>query len=834
MKKMEIKSTLLNAHDMRHVKNSLIRVSEIDGKEKFRVNMVEYVDDTADNEDDQFFYDMVSHIQFLNPDDEAVAYTTPDTLIYLNSPGKIGESYPFWDFIYCHECLHQLWDTFEVGKRIQANGINYDHEILNIASDCVINDYLSAIRKKKHADGLVTPEYLKEKFGVDYDRKIDTQYTLYLKLIEHIDELKNDPVCQKSFDGKIKPKSVNKQQGPTPPPMPSGKHSKEYIDGWTDAIQDVLDKKVDPLDDKRQPKDTGVKDYDAGYEDCLGNIKQGLEEGVTLSDGGSSGNGGGSDLPQIPWDVDNQSQGGGSDDSKDKKDLDANDAQQSADEAKKAADAAQKAADRAQDAADNGTGSQADADAAQDAADAAKEAAAEAQDAADASKEAADKGDKDAEGKAAQDAADAATKAKNAASDAAGGNKKGSDLNANDAHAAADNAQNSADAAKDSARAAQADVDKKRASGAPKDEIEKAQEAADRAKDAAKDAQEAADKAKKAAKAAADAASKGDSKGENDAAKEAIDAAKNAEDAARTAKEAKNEAEGKKSGSNNKGGGNNKGGSKGQGTGAADFTPEELAEIKKHGEEVIKRYQGVISGALGEFIKKCKSSVKCDENGLEAKAERGSTSWNRTMDTAINAFVRKKIFQKKRRYKTTYKKLKRGTGIVKMGDILQPGRKKIEERMDISIAFYIDRSGSMSGCIDDVFKACHTIADALKKRFKQEKVIDKQVFKSWAFDIQMHELPWGKTISASGGTMDFDKILDYINRHTKDFLINIIITDAGFSVSTQQVKDLLKSIEGMVIFVTNTASHEVEAISKETEFRTQLVYVLADPNFTVK
>ena len=830
---MEIKSTLLNASDMRHVKDSLIRVSKIDGKEKFRVNMVEYVDDTADNEDDQFFYDMISHIQFLNPDDEAVAYTTPDTLIYLNSPGQIGESYPFWDFIYCHECLHQLWDTFDVGKRIQANGINYDHEILNIASDCVINDYLSAIRKKKHADGLITPEYLKEKFGVDYDRKIDTQYTLYLKLIEHIDELKKDPVCQKSFDGKIKPKSVNKQQGPTPPPMPGGKHSKEYIDGWTDAIQDVLDKKVDPLDDKRQPKNTGVEDYDAGYEDCLGKIKQGLEDGVTLSDGGSGGNTGGSDLPQIPWDVDNQSQGGSSGSGKsgeqNNKDLDANDAQQSADEAKKAADAAQKAADRAQDAADNGTGSQADADAAKDGADKAKEAADAAQDAADKAKEAADNGDKDAEGKSAKDAADAADKAKDAANQAAGGNKKASDLNVNDAQAAADNAQNSADAAKGAARDAQAELDKKRAYGAPKSEIEKAQEAADRAKEAAKDAQTAADAAKDAAKAAKNAASKGDSKGENEAAKEAADAAKNAEDAARTAKEAKNEVEGKKSN-----GGNGSGGSKSQGTNEADFTPEELAEIKKHGEEVIKRYQGVISGAFGEFIKKCKSSVKCDENGLEAKAERGSTSWNRTMDTAINAFVKKKIFQKKRRYKSTYKKVKRGTGVVKMGSPITPGKRKIEERMDISIAFYIDRSGSMGGCIDDVFKACHTIADALKKRFKREEVIDKQVFKSWAFDMQMHELPWGKTISANGGTMDFDKILDYINRHTKDFLINIIITDAGFSVPTQQVKDLLKSIEGMVIFVTNTASHEVESISKETEFRTQLVYVLADSNFTVK
>jgi hypothetical protein len=82
--------------------------------------------------------------------------------------------------------------------------------------------------------------------------------------------------------------------------------------------------------------------------------------------------------------------------------------------------------------------------------------------------------------------------------------------------------------------------------------------------------------------------------------------------------------------------------------------------------------------------------------------------------------------------------------------------------------------------------------------------------------------------------MDFDSILDYINRHTKDYLINIIITDAEFSVPVQQVKELLKSIEGMVIFVTNSKKDEVDNISKETEFKTKLVYVLADSNFTIK
>ena len=43
-----------------------------------------------------------------------------------------------------------------------------DGYILNVASDCVINDYLSFIRKKEMPDNLITPEYLKEKYGVEY------------------------------------------------------------------------------------------------------------------------------------------------------------------------------------------------------------------------------------------------------------------------------------------------------------------------------------------------------------------------------------------------------------------------------------------------------------------------------------------------------------------------------------------------------------------------------------------------------------------------------------------------------------------------------------------
>ena len=176
---MEIKSSLINSKELKLLKDSLIAASEVDGKENFRVKLIEYVDDTADNEEDEFFYDMIEFCRFLKPDPETTAYTTPDHIIYLNAPGVFGEKIREWDFVYCHECLHQLWETFEVANQIQKNGVKYDHYVLNIASDCVINDYLSAIRKKTAPPQGITPEYLKENFGVDYDRKVDIQYTLY-------------------------------------------------------------------------------------------------------------------------------------------------------------------------------------------------------------------------------------------------------------------------------------------------------------------------------------------------------------------------------------------------------------------------------------------------------------------------------------------------------------------------------------------------------------------------------------------------------------------------------------------------------------------------------
>lgn len=631
---MEIKSSLLNSKELKLLKDSLIAASEVDGKENFRVRLIEYIDDTADNEDDEFFYDMIEFCRFLKPDDETTAFTTPDHVIYLNAPGVFGEKIREWDFVYCHECLHQLWDTFEVGDKIKNNGVKYDHYVLNIASDCVINDYLAAIRKKTAPPDGITPEYLKEKYDIDYDRKVDTQYTLYLKLLEVAEKLKKDQVCQNAQDG----------------------------DGQGEG--------------------------------------QGDGQGQSGSGSGSSGDSGNSSS----GDSNNQT---------------ASDAQKSADEAKKAADKAQQNAD-------SGKGSQADADAA-------KDAAKDAQDAADRAKDCSDKRDKEGEAKAAQEAKDAADRAKKAAGedgkDGDGKDGKGSD-------------------GKD---------------GAGKD------------------------------------GNAGSEEGKS-------------------------------------GKGRGKGDGKDKGTGdLGEMTEEQKAQIKSKAEGIIKKYKEKITGAFGDFVKKCKNSVKCDPNGLANNTRKGKGAWNKQMDVAINAYVKKNLDKKRRQFEQTYKRVKRGSGIVKMGAPIIPGKRIKDDKMPINIAYYIDRSGSMGGCIDQVFEAAFKISEALKQRFRKDKLVKSTDFRTFVFNDYMKEIKFGQTASANGCTMSFDEILEFINKNTKTMLINIIITDADFPVDEHKVKEFLKTgVDGLVIFITNCENVQVKKIAEENAFKTKLIYILADAHFNVE
>ena len=576
---MEIKSSLLNDEDFKYVKESLEQVSKVDGKQNFRVKTLEYINDSSGNNDDMFFYDMLEFVRFLMPDSDSVAYTTPERLIYLNCPGTIGESVRFWDFIYDHECLHQLWDTFAVGDKIkkELGEDKYDHALLNIASDCVINDYLSYYRKKQHPDNLITPEYLKEQYDVTYDRKVDTQYTLYLKLLKKIDEIKKDPKYQ---DGE--------KDGPNGPDNGDGGggHGKQGGDGPT------------------------------------GGGGRGGQEGKDGQDNNNGGGGQGKDGQDGPNGPDNGDGGGQGKDNKQSKD-----------------------------------------------------------------------GDGGGEGN--------------------GGGDQGKD---------------------------------------------------------------------------------------------------------------------------GQGGQGSGGGGQGKGGGdtndqTSNMSPDVLKKIAEKAKAVVNKYKSKISGDLGKFLEKCKKSHELSKSGLATNTHKGGTGWNEQLNSSVKAFVKKKVWSHKRQYKSTYSRIKRGSGFVSYGDQLKPGRKKIENKLTINVAFYIDRSGSMSHSIKNVFKALYNIAESLKRQYKSETVVEDIAFKIYAFNHSMKELQYGDTINADGGTMDFDEIVKFISEHTAEYMINVIITDAQFSVNENETDKFIRNIGGMLEFITNNDNEVMKELSKK--YKTQLNYILASADFSL-
>lgn len=768
---MKINSTLINDEEFKWVKNSILNADNIDGEGSFRVRLIEYINDTADNDDDKYFYDMLPFVRFLTPGSEGIAYTDESKRIFLNAPCQhIGKNFKQWDFTFDHECLHQLWDTFGVKDKIIANGYEYNHMVLNIASDCVINDYLSHYRRKEQAPNTITPRYISEQFGVEYDRKIDTQYTLYLKLIEKKDKVEKDPVCQQ-VEGKIKPKEVRKKKGPTPPPPrpPQGKHSKDFIKGWTDAIKDVVGKKVDPTDPNLKPKNTGNKEYDDGYNAAIGNMKKGIEDGIDINTGGGSGKKGPqSDLPRIPWDIDDKSDnddGSGGSGKGDSDNKDNSSKKSAADSAKDSASDAQNAADAAQKAAD----------AAQKAADAAKEA-----------------GDENADDM--QDAADKAAEA------------------AEKAQRAADKA---ADAAEEAAEAG--------------DDTEEANDAAKRADKAAK---EAADAAKEAADAAKEAGDLGEESDDSDT----HDAAKKAQDAAKKAQNASDKANGDESGDDNNDSNSNDSDSSTQKPGKGHIAPVEskkdLEKLKRDAADVINEYKNKLAGDLGEFLAKCKSSVKLEKDGLAAQVTKGVKGWNVELDHRINKFVKQKIFQKKRQWQSTYSRIRRGTGYVKMGEPLQPGRMIKNDTMIINVAFYIDRSGSMSSSLDTVFDASYEICEALKKKYRKEKVVEDIMFKILAFDDRISEVKYGNKTTPGGGTMSMSQLMKSIKQYSNDYLINVVITDGYFEINDSEVKKFINGVNGIVVYIVNRDFPEMEKLADQ--LKTKLFFIRADGNFKIK
>lgn len=187
---------------------SIYKTSTSDEMIEYRFKLLEYLDNHYYSNNEYLFFNFLEYMRYIMEKD-AIAYTTKDRYIYMNAPHKSVKNDEEWDFIFAHECLHQIYDTFAVGDLIkkELGESEYDHYLLNIASDCVINETLKKKYRKRMPEIGISAKYIKSEYGVSYDFNTDTQFSLYLKLLEFkknnkekYEEMKNDQNIKNATD----------------------------------------------------------------------------------------------------------------------------------------------------------------------------------------------------------------------------------------------------------------------------------------------------------------------------------------------------------------------------------------------------------------------------------------------------------------------------------------------------------------------------------------------------------------------------------------------------------------------------------------------------------
>ena len=441
---------------------------------------------------------------------------------------------------------------------------------------------------------------------------------------------------------------------------------------------------------------------------------------------------------------------------------------------------------------------------------------------------------------------------------------KDAQKSANQAQAAADAAQKAADAAKEAA-----------ANGGDQKAADKAQEAADKAKEAADKAQEAADDA-------AEAAENGDDETAKQKAKEARDAANQAKQAANeagnqtqkaaqgadgeskeTAEKAAKEAQGQGQGENGQDADQSNGegndgehdpGEKGNPSGTKqidhtngphtleDFFEEDNAdeETNQMAKENLDNYKKRIDGITGEFIGKIKNCFKDIEKARDGKGYKtfakaqGASKWDLDFKKIVDAYIKNQISRKKREMEPTYARPNRRAGYVKYGEPIKKGVKVKEDKLNISMTFYIDKSGSMWGeDLDNATKLAYGISDAIEGKHKHEKkVIDKFDFGFYTFNENIQKIKKNQKVVSDGGNMSFEELLDVMKKHSINDMINVIITDAGFPINVSKTVKFVEDMNGLFVFVTNMNQNEADYREVEKKApKHNFKYILADRHF---
>jgi len=289
-----------------------------------------------------------------------------------------------------------------------------------------------------------------------------------------------------------------------------------------------------------------------------------------------------------------------------------------------------------------------------------------------------------------------------------------------------------------------------------------------------------------------------------------------------------------------------KSGGSGKGGDSKDIDREEgREEASRHAADVLKKYKDKFTGTLGKFTDKCRRAKKLEKPNAAANSDDGNGNWKQTLLMKAKIFIRQRLKSMKK-YKQSYQRVKRGIKPYSSEQlhsgkaIIMPGKLEVRQKIGFDIALYIDTSGSMDHCINQVFKAAYSICDALKIEGARDQNVDKNKInlRTFIFTQTMEEIKYGTTRRATGGTYSFEDLLSDVNENGAHAFVNIVITDGEFGgVNAQKVAEVINGMDGMFFLVTNNTKGKFDNVEDEVKHvcgSNKLVVLYTDSEFTVK
>lgn len=787
---------------------------------RFRYDFTKYIDRSARFNGYRFFWEMLPMLRFAN-NKIAPGYTNAKKEIYLNIPWKTIETNNLnWLFIYYHECLHQMFDTFKVEEHIKKEkNLKFNHDVLNVASDCVINEHLHSYCNMPYpSDKLITPEYLKENFGVEYDKRKDTQFDLYVKLIAKVKEIVNDPVVQQMRGGALEseaeiegggggqqPKTnkiptsddwkrgskearkaandilekYSKLAGKKPGEKLSKEETIELLKKALPEIEALMNNPIAVMDsyvmasnefmkiyEKQEEFKDGMKTYEEGWDYAVNDVVNQVSQMIDQLENGESGGVGGTPPPQ--------------DDEEQVQDVPENDPTEEKPFLPKVNQTGSSSMSSGDDSDDSDSNDNQDNDES-------------------------DESEKDTSEMTSEEAAQSAkSSARAAQKEASQARQKANDM-------------------------------KQNSDGSNSDETEQAEQNAQDAEDAAKRAQDAADKAQEAAENGDLETAQEEAQNAKDAAREAKGKNNAIKDSNRTDEPGEDTADGKNTGSEDKGSIKTSKANALNEDGVdwnsddreteesnkqwGDFSAEVKTYAKKIGEmseaearSIIRRFARCSDPVIKDFVRKCEESETKKEKGiiLDVKNEKVNYSWANSFSDTIKNAIKQKVRKRVKEWEETYARPNRRQGIIRDGDIIKKGKRPLKNKMTISMAFYVDRSGSMMSDnnrrLENIMNFIYGLSDTIMKKYRRNPVVEECLFRTFVFGEGMTEVERSRVPNASGGTAPLHKVLGNIIQRTPNAMINVIITDAEMDFNISDIKSKLNELSGMVVFITNDSN----------------------------